>query len=294
MLYDGTYYYTYDPDGNRTAQFKSSTGVLESGATEITTYVWNDKNQLTAVNYQAAYGDTPENLATYTYDAFGRVVSETEAGQAENYVYDGQNLILVLNAAGQVTERELNGPAAGGREGVLATENVLAGTVNWLLSDNQGTVRDVVQFNGSTTSVVDHLVYDSFGQITWQSSAINQPRFTYTGQRFDSASQLYYDNARWYDAVNGVFASQDPLGFGGGDTNLSRYCGNSPTNATDPSGRFWDGSVQGSVPRWVRQYRKAPISTTTVVLTLDGLTLVERRLGAWPPVPLRGHSPVPA
>ena len=30
--------------------------------------------------------------------------------------------------------------------------------------------------------------------------------------------------------------SQDPSGFGGGDSNLYRYVGNSPTDATDPSG----------------------------------------------------------
>ena len=33
----------------------------------------------------------------------------------------------------------------------------------------------------------------------------------------------------------GLF-SQDPIGFAGGDANLYRYVGNSPTNATDPSG----------------------------------------------------------
>ncbi|MFM7738667.1 MAG: hypothetical protein ACKO9H_04625, partial [Planctomycetota bacterium] len=30
--------------------------------------------------------------------------------------------------------------------------------------------------------------------------------------------------------------SEDPLGFAAGDTNLSRYVGNSATNAVDPSG----------------------------------------------------------
>ena len=30
--------------------------------------------------------------------------------------------------------------------------------------------------------------------------------------------------------------SEDPDGFTAGDTNLRRYCGNSPANATDPTG----------------------------------------------------------
>ena len=32
----------------------------------------------------------------------------------------------------------------------------------------------------------------------------------------------------------------DPDSFNAGDTNLSRYCGNSPTNYTDPSGMVED------------------------------------------------------
>ena len=36
--------------------------------------------------------------------------------------------------------------------------------------------------------------------------------------------------------VDDLFSSTRPLGFSGGDENLKRYVGNSPTNATDPSG----------------------------------------------------------
>lgn len=39
-----------------------------------------------------------------------------------------------------------------------------------------------------------------------------------------------------YDASQGRFLSEDPIGFEAGDTNLYRYVHNSPTNATDPSG----------------------------------------------------------
>jgi RHS repeat-associated protein len=161
----------------------------------------------------------------------------------ENYIYDGANAVLVLNSSGQVTERELYGPAV---DQILASEAVTpvlsgpqaAGAVNWLLADNQGTVRDVVQLSDGTASVVDHLIYDAFGTMTHQSNSTYQPRFTYNGMRLDSATGLYYDAARWYDAVNSVFASQDPIGFNDGGTNLEMYCSNSPTNKLDPSGMF--------------------------------------------------------
>ena len=215
----------------------------------VTYYQWNNANQLTAVS--GAGGE-----ATYGYDAFGRMVSETENGATDYFIDDGQSVALVMNVVNgyaNVVERELYGPAV---DQVLASEfppsvpsgggSQSSGPVNWLLTDNQGTVHDVVQYTASsnTTAVIDHLIYDSFGQLTSQTNATYQPRFTYAGMQLDPVSGLYYDNARWYDALNGVFISQDPLGFAAGDPNTSRYCFNSPTNGTDPSGMVWKTRAQ--------------------------------------------------
>jgi hypothetical protein len=41
---------------------------------------------------------------------------------------------------------------------------------------------------------------------------------------------------RWYDPQTMRFISRDPLGFGGGDLNLYRYCGNNPLSNLDPTG----------------------------------------------------------
>ena len=86
---------------------------MDSTATNITTYQWNNANQLTAVRVHQLL-DLPVGHDTsevdYGYDAFGRMVSRTpRRGTAQYYVYDGQNMALVLNAGGQVLERELYG-----------------------------------------------------------------------------------------------------------------------------------------------------------------------------------------
>jgi hypothetical protein len=51
---------------------------------------------------------------------------------------------------------------------------------------------------------------------------------------------LQYNSAdgggRWYDPVMSRWISQDPIGIDGGDYNFTRYVGNGPTNAIDPSG----------------------------------------------------------
>ena len=44
------------------------------------------------------------------------------------------------------------------------------------------------------------------------------------------------NQSRWYDPSVGRWLSEDPISFAGGDANLYRYCGNGPTNGTDPSG----------------------------------------------------------
>ncbi len=58
---------------------------------------------------------------------------------------------------------------------------------------------------------------------------------------------------RWFAAGIGRWISEDPIGFAAGDANLYRYVGNSPTNATDPSGLV-EAKVEADAfipPAWV-------------------------------------------
>ena len=143
-----------------------------------------------------------------------------------------------------------------------AVDEVLArtssgGTSAWYLTDRLGSVRDVVS---NTGTVIDHVIYDSYGQVTSETSPANGDRFKYTGMQYDVATgfTVYYDNARYYDPLIGRFIRQDPLGEAAGDPNFYRYVGNDPTNLTDPSGLRpalanpdvvdYDGGVQGQSP----------------------------------------------
>ncbi len=117
-----------------------------------------------------------------------------------------------------------------------------SGQVVWTLGDNQGTIKDLAVMDSGVTSVVNHRVFDSFGNLT---SAINPSTnqaatvdclFGYTGRAKDSVTGLQNNGERWYDPIIAGWLSQDPIGFKSGTTNLYVYCGNNPTNATDPSG----------------------------------------------------------
>ncbi|HUT92888.1 MAG TPA: RHS repeat-associated core domain-containing protein [Thermoguttaceae bacterium] len=84
--------------------------------------------------------------------------------------------------------------------------------------------------------------YDAFGAPKFDPehdpSLANRLQILHVGRRYDTNTRLYYNRARWYDPASGRFLSEDPIGFAAGDANLYRYCGNSPTNATDPSGKI--------------------------------------------------------
>jgi RHS repeat-associated protein len=61
-------------------------------------------------------------------------------------------------------------------------------------------------------------------------------RHLFTGQQWYSELGLYDLRNRFYSPDLGRFLQSDPIGFGGGDSNFYRYCGNNPANSADPSG----------------------------------------------------------
>jgi RHS repeat-associated protein len=237
LLSDGVYNYSYDKEGNRTKRTNIATG-------EVTDYSWDYRNRLTQVTVKNATGTVVEQVQ-YSYDLYDRRLTQTVdpdgAGTAptttERYVYDGDNLALVFDGQGNLKERYLFGAQV---DQVLAAET--QGKVLWVLADSQGTVSDVVDNAGV---VLNHLSYDSFGNITNETNPSIDVRFTYTGREFDAATGLYYYRSRYFDPLTGGFISEDTIGFAGEDVNLYRYVGNSPTNFIDPYGLFGAGVTGG-------------------------------------------------
>jgi RHS repeat-associated protein len=214
VLNDGSYQYQYDNEGNLTWKQEIATG-------KVTDY----RNRLTKVVIGS-------QTIEYLYDAEDKRVGKKVNGvTTEKYVYDGADIALVVDGLGTIVERYLYGD---GTDNVFSRDQ--AGAVVWSLADKQGSVVDLVNESGT---VLNHFVYDSFGSRTGVTGA--EFRFGYTGRELDGETGLYYYRARYYDPKVGRFISEDPLGFGAGDTNLYRYVNNSPTNFTDPTGTTISG-----------------------------------------------------
>ena len=88
--------------------------------------------------------------------------------------------------------------------------------------------------------MLDHVVYDSFGNITTESNASNGDRFKFAGMEYDSEVEQYFDHARWYGSSVGRFSSLDPAGFSAGNPDLYDYVDSSGLNGTDSSGLIED------------------------------------------------------
>jgi RHS repeat-associated protein len=209
--------YTYENDGNM---------LTETTSSGTTTYTYDYQNQLTNVEANGVM------VATYTYNALGQRIGIKDNGTQTWTVYNGNsadaNPYADFSSSGSLQTRYLDGLAVDQIFGQTSS----SGSTEWYLTDQLGSVVAIA----STSAVLDQITYDPFGNIVTQTNATDAVRFGFAGMEYDSATGLYYDHARYYDAAIGRFTSQDPKGFAAGDTNLYRYVGNDPTAAADPTG----------------------------------------------------------
>ena len=265
ILSDGTYNYTYDADGNRLTRVQISSA---SSSDYETDYTWDNRNRLVEVTDKDNAGTITQTV-TYQYDVENRWIGETVTAYADgsptsvhttDFVYDGNQIVLQFDktsatgsasalTVSNLSHRYVSGPAV---DQVLADEQLspvtggynltTPGNLVWTLTDQRNTVRDLATDSNGTTTIVNHLIYSSFGQLLSQTnSATGNPatvtcEFAYAGRPTDSATRLENDRARIYDAALMRLISEDPTSLTAGDTNLSRYCGNSSVNVVDPSG----------------------------------------------------------
>ena len=253
MVSDTNWDYTYDNAGNLTQK----TGVGANSGT-IWTYGYDNANDLVSV---CEYNDNTissghlELQVNYTYDVFGNRISQavwtgtagsTVSQVVTNYAFDGWNpakagaagtsnfdVWAEMDNSGDLLVRYINGDMI---NQVFARVSTSEGTA-WLLQDAQESVVDVASTSGA---LQQHLHYDAFGNMTATAEGIGGSlpvgSVTWTGQRFDVAISMYNMRGREYDPSMQQYLQQDPTAFGGGDANLRRIVGNSPANATDPSG----------------------------------------------------------
>lgn len=234
---DGKYTYTYDANGNLTKRVEILLG-------KVREFAFDHRNRLVQITDQTSAAGEATQVVKYTYDLQNRRIasnvdttpSDASDGKVTYYVYAGEDVIAELvdpdgsgSASPAISMRYLHGQTV---DQVLAQLSA-NGDVQWMLTDQLGTIHDLVNNSGA---VVNHIKYDSYGNVIAESNPAVKTRYKYTGREFDSEIEMQYNRARYYDAAIGRFMSEDPIGFAGGDSNLYRYVGNIPIDSTDPDG----------------------------------------------------------
>ncbi len=107
----------------------------------------------------------------------------------------------------------------------------------WYHLDHLNSTKAVTKTDGSLDCLYE---YRAFGEELKKIGA-GEAKYTYGGKELDNETNLYYFNARYYDATIGRFINVDPVQDG---TNWYVYCGNNPLCFTDPT-----GLVQNSIQK---------------------------------------------
>ncbi|EMI42894.1 protein containing Coagulation factor 5/8 type [Rhodopirellula sp. SWK7] len=248
LLYDGTFDYEYDDEGNRTSKTNRVTS-------EKTEYVYDHRDQMIEIRQLDSLGNLTETIK-YAYDDSGHRIAkgiDTDADgtidQSESYVIDGDTMTALLDASGNVQQHFFHGAAV---DEVLAQEDA-GGEVTWTLADGNKTIRDLAADVAGTVQVVNHRVYDSFGNLESQTDPTVESVFGFTGREYDPDAELHYYRDRWMDPTVGLFTSEDPIGFAGGDINLASYVGGAPYDYTDPTGNSWLSKAWKKITREVKR-----------------------------------------
>jgi RHS repeat-associated protein len=248
--------YAYDADGNMTEKVSKSTG-------DTTHFVWDIENRLLEVR-------KPGTIARYSYDALGRRMNKEVNGVAKQFRYDGQNLILEMNANDSILANYTFGLGVDDPRMMNRTSKKY-----YYTKDGLGSVSALTD---STGSIVHEYKYSVFGEIAEETRDSVENPFSFTAREMDKETGLMYYRARYYDPQLGRFLSEDPIGFAGGQMNLYGYVLNSPVSIVDPLGLL--------PPDWLNAEDRQSVQNTVNVVTnntftqqqLDALTnsLVEK------------------
>ncbi|MEY2584537.1 MAG: hypothetical protein QOD80_563 [Verrucomicrobiota bacterium] len=230
---------------NEFTSFYTPTALNQYGNVDGAELSYDNNFNLTGIwGFGAAYdaenrltsATSGEDNAEFVYDGLGRCLKRTVDGDRVFIVYDGWKPILE-NDAWQGTSWNVYGP---GPDEILYRHDATHGDLRYHL-DRMGNVAFILDSDGDG---IEKYTYDAFGRptvTTWSGTSPRSyswygNRFMFTGREYFPELGIYDFRHRFYYPALGSFLQPDPLGFGGGDANLFRYCGGDPVNNADPSG----------------------------------------------------------
>ena len=246
--------YTYDENSNRLSMSKDGT---------ITTYAYNDLNQITRAGDINYTWDNAGNLvsqttttgvlvASYTYDCHNRMVSANvntnSSPVIETYEYDYLGNRTAKTSGGVRTEytTDLSTGCSQVLKAKTGSDSVYYTRGFELISRHEGSAASYYIYDGGLSvraltneagTVTDTLVFDAFGNETEKTGSTDNS-YGFQGEEKDETG-LYYLRARYMDPNTGTFTSMDTYGGSLSDPmSLHKYlfANSNPVMYSDPSG----------------------------------------------------------
>ena len=201
--------YEYDANGN-----------MKKDSRKSLTFNYNALNLLNVVKENNAV------KANYRYLANGTKTSVRNGNGNTGYDYDGSFVYTVTN----------NTPTL---EAAHFTDGQLKATgVNYILTDHLGSVRALVDANGTLLEQNDYYPFGS--KHVNASYASSDNRYTFSGKESQDLLDLntYDFGARMYDGNLGLWKMRDALSECDYASTPYNYCGENPIRYIDPNGEM--------------------------------------------------------
>ena len=226
-----SYSYSYDKRGNR---------IAETGKKETREYIYDETNHLVeGTNWK---GD----VSSYTYNGVDVRINNTQTSHSgsvysRDYVIDytsleRDDLMIYAEGDGQLdyVQREVY---AGSERLEQFTDRTSGGyeRILYVHEDLMGNTRYYTKENGNSFA---ELTYDAWGMPESPNKLLNNDHgnyvyATYTGHIFDTTLDIYFAEARFYDANTRTWLAMDPIKDG---DNWYQYCYSNPLKYWDPTG----------------------------------------------------------
>jgi RHS repeat-associated protein len=255
--------YSYDAGGNITSknEYAYTTGALGT-PTKTTPYSYdsNWKDKLTSydgksITYDANGNPLTYNGWTYTWEAGRQLKTASGNGHSISYKYDDSGIRTQKVVDGVTTNYHLAGDKVtyeeNGTDKIYYTYDTandlvsmnLNGTEYYYIRNAQGDITGL--FDSAGTEVVSY-TYDTWGKLISTTGSlastvgVKNP-YRYRDYRYDSETQLYYLQSRYYNPEWVRFINADGVIGEKGNLlsyNLYTYCINNPINCSDTTGKW--------------------------------------------------------
>jgi len=189
--------YGYDNNGNQIYKATEIIEPIEEWYTEtITAFISGEGgdsgicfNEYDGFN-QLIKTTIGDKTITYAYNGDGLRIRKNVNGADTVQVWDGDQIALELNGAGNVSSKYVRGINL-----LYSEDGSRAGARTWYLFNGHG---DVVQLTNNTGSLIKTYDYDAFGNEKNPDPSDTNP-FRYCGEYFDKETGTIYLRARYYD-----------------------------------------------------------------------------------------------